>query len=388
VRHTVDSVFADARLQRAFDFLARSEGTIEADQIRLTLVPAPPFAESDRARVFGEDLRRLDFHPVIDAIGNVIAPYDTFGENPVVLAAHLDTVFPISTPLEIRRRGRIIHLPGIADNGSGIVALIWVLRAAREASLRFQRPVIAIGNVGEEGHGNLRGIRHIFNAPPWEGKSCDFIAIDVGGLQRITQQALGSRRFRIQMIGPGGHSWADFGRPNPVHTMCSAIHRFTSASFAGKQGISFNVGIIRGGISVNAIPSDVIAEVDLRSVNSNNLDEMEAHLRKVVAEIGGAGNVEWRIESMGERPGGKTSPQAAIVRVAQEVTRKFGVEPQLDIGSTDANIPISMGVPAIAVGAGGASGGVHTSGEWFDPTNRVFALQRLLALVAALAGLA
>jgi acetylornithine deacetylase/succinyl-diaminopimelate desuccinylase-like protein len=189
------------------------------------------------------------------------------------------------------------------------------------------------------------------------------------------------------MIGPGGHSWADFGKPNPVHAMCSALHKFTTAGFAKRSGTSFNVGVLQGGISVNAIPSDAVAEVDLRSVNSNNLDEMEMHLRNLVGDVCNSGSLEWRIECMGERPAGKTPSQSPLVQAAQEVTRRFGVDPQLDVGSTDANIPISLGIPAIALGAGGVSGGVHTVGEWFDPTTRIVALQRLLALTAVLAGL-
>jgi tripeptide aminopeptidase len=383
----VESIFADARVQRAFRIFAQNESQVEADQIRISLVPAPPFGESERARVIAHELRSLNLNPVTDAIGNVIAALDNFGPSPVVLGAHLDTVFPASTPLEVRRRGRVIYLPGISDNGSGIVALLWILRAAREVELRFRRPVIAVGNVGEEGEGNLRGIRHLFNAPPWEDRSCDFIALDGGGVQRITHQALGSRRFRIRMAGPGGHSWADFGRPNPVHAMASAMHHFTSSGFGRRPGTAYNVGVLRGGISVNAIATDAVAEVDLRSIAPHNLDDMELHLRSVVNEAAATGAVDCRIELMGERPAGRTSPQANVVQAAQEVTRHLGIEPQLDVGSTDANIPMSMGIPAIAIGAGGSSGNVHTPDEWFDPTYRVIGLQRLLALVCLLAEL-
>jgi tripeptide aminopeptidase len=383
----VDSVFADSRVQRAFKLFSRYESQIEEDQIRISLVPAPPFGEAQRAAVFAEELRALDMRPVTDAIGNVIAPFDRFGSRPVVIGAHLDTVFPGTTVLQVRRRGNIVHLPGIADNGSGIVALLWVLRVAREVGLRFERPVIALGNVGEEGEGNLRGIRHLFNAPPWEGRACDFIAVDVAGIQRITNQALGSRRFRIRMHGPGGHSWADFGRPNPLHAISSAIHNFTAAAVVHKPGTSFNVGVLRGGISVNAIPSECMAELDLRSVVPASLDGMENHLRASVSNAAHAAGVEYRLELMGERPGGVTSPSAPLVQAAQDVTRRIGVEPQLDIGSTDANIPISMGIPAIALGAGGSCGGVHTTDEWFDNTQRALGLQRLLAIVAVVAGL-
>jgi tripeptide aminopeptidase len=382
-----ESILADPRVQRAFRLFDQNESEIEADQIRLSMIPAPPFGESERARVFGDELRTLRLRPVTDAIGNVIAPYERFGPNPVVIGAHLDTVFPASTPLDLRRRGRVIYLPGISDNGSGIVALLWMLRVARDVDLTFQRPVIAIGNVGEEGEGNLRGIRHLFNAPPWEDRTCDFIALDGGGVQRITHQALGSRRFRIRMSGPGGHSWADFGRPNPVHSMTTAIHHFTNGNFAKRPGTSFNVGILRGGISVNAIPADAVAEVDLRSVIPANLDDMEEHLRATANDAALKNGVDCKIESMGERPAGRTSPQANIVKTATEVTRLLGIEPHLDVGSTDANIPMSLGIPAIAIGAGGSSGNVHTPEEWFDPTNRVKGLQRLLALVAVLAGI-
>jgi acetylornithine deacetylase/succinyl-diaminopimelate desuccinylase-like protein len=384
----VDSVFADARVQHAFKLFSSYESRIEEDQIRISLVPAPPFGEAQRAAVFAAELRALEMRPVTDAIGNVIAPFNHFGSRPVVIGAHLDTVFPGTTVLQVRRRGHIVHLPGIADNGSGIVAVLWVLRIAREVGLRFERPVIAIGNVGEEGEGNLRGIRHLFNAPPWEGRSCDFIAVDVAGIQRITNQALGSRRFRIRMHGPGGHSWADFGRPNPLHAISSAIHNFTAADVVRKPGTSYNLGVLRGGISVNAIPSECVAEMDLRSLVPASLEGMENHLRASVASAAHAAGVEYRIELMGERPGGVTLPTAPLVQAAQEVTRRLGVQPHLDIGSTDANIPISMGIPAIALGAGGSCGGVHTTDEWFDSTQRALGLQRLLAIISVVAGLA
>jgi tripeptide aminopeptidase len=386
VAATVESVFANVRVRRAFRLLDENEPAIEADQIRLTMVPAPPFGEAERARLFSEELRLLGLRPLTDAIGNVIAPYERFGPNPVVVGAHLDTVFPASTPLELRRKGRVISLPGISDNGSGIVALLWVLRAAREVGLVFQRPVIAIGNVGEEGEGNLRGIRHLFKAPPWEGRTCDFIAIDGAGVQRITHQALGSRRFRIRMTGPGGHSWADFGRPNPVQALATAVHLFSFDGFARRAGTSFNFGVVRGGISVNAIPSEAVAEVDLRAIEPKNLDELEATLRGIVTEAASTSGVEYRMESMGERPAGQTPIQSILVQAAQDVTRRFEIEAKLDVGSTDANIPMSLGISAISIGAGGSSGNVHTPEEWFDSTHRSIGLQRLLALVAVLAG--
>ena len=387
MRDSVDSVFADGRIQRAFRFISENEPEIESGQIRLTQIPAPPFGETERARAFTEELIKLRLRPVTDAIGNVVAGFDGIGSNPIVIGAHLDTVFPASTPLQLQRKGRTLLLPGISDNGSGIVALLWAFRAAKETGIHFRRPVIAVGDVGEEGEGNLRGIRHLFNRPPWESRECDFIAVDGAGLQRVTHQALGSRRFRVRMTGPGGHSWADFGRPNPVQAMAAAIHTFCSAGGTRRPGTSFNFGVIRGGISVNAIPREAAIEVDLRSVVAGHLDDLENQLRRAVTEATRSAGVECNIEMMGERPSGTTAAASPIMEAAMEVTRRFGVDAQPDVGSTDANIPISMGIPAIAIGGGGTSGNVHTPEEWFDPSKRDLGVQRLLALVAVLAGL-
>ena len=386
MQNLVENIFNDLRVQRAFRFITNHEPEIEAEQIRLTEIPAPPFGEDQRAAAFIDILSQLGFRAVADNIGNVIAGYDGIGRNPVVLGAHLDTVFPSTTPLKLARKGRILFLPGISDNGCGLVAVLWAFRAAREHGIRFRRPVILTGNVGEEGEGNLRGIRHLFKEPPWQGHDCDFIAIDGAGMQRITHQALGSRRFRIHMSGPGGHSWADFGRPNPVQAMASAIHNF-AASSARRPGTSFNFGVVRGGISVNAIPREAVMEVDLRSITANSLDDVENQLKRTINEVTRSSGVECRIELMGERPSGSTPASLPVVQAAMAVTRRFGIDPLPDVGSTDANIPISLGIPAIAIGGGGTSGNVHTPDEWFDPARRDLGIQRLLALVAVLAGI-
>jgi acetylornithine deacetylase/succinyl-diaminopimelate desuccinylase-like protein len=386
VHNVVENIFNDPRVQRAFRFITDHEPEIEAEQIRLTEIPAPPFGESERAATFISILSQHGFRAFTDDIGNVIAAYDGIGRNPVVLGAHLDTVFPASTPLKLGRKGRALYLPGISDNGCGLAAVLWVFRAAKEHGIRFSRPVILTGNVGEEGEGNLRGIRHLFNEPPWQGRDCDFIAVDGAGLQRITHQALGSRRFRIHLTGPGGHSWADFGRPNPVHAMASTIHNFTVSS-PRRPGTSFNFGVIRGGISVNAIPRDAMMEVDLRSIMRNSLDDLENQLKRAINEATRSSGVECRLELMGERPSGSTPVSLPVFEAAMAVTRRFGVDPLPDVGSTDANLPISMGIPAIAIGGGGTSGNVHTPEEWFDPIRRDLGIQRLLALVAVLAGI-
>jgi len=387
VRSRVDTVLAAPHIKRAFRFISQHESEIAADQIRLTEIPAPPFQEGERARAFSHELHTLGLHPMTDSIGNVFAAYDAAGSNPVVIDAHLDTVFPASTTLRLRRKAQVLFLPGISDNGSGIVAVLWALRAAKEAGLRFGRPITVVGSVGEEGEGNLRGVRHLFSDPPWGGRDCEFIAVDGGGLHNITHQGLGSRRLRVVMRGPGGHSWADFGRPNPIQALATAIHTFSMEGPVKRSGSSFNFGIIRGGISVNAIPSQASLEVDLRSIAAGNLDALEHQLSRAVSAAARASGVEFQIEPTGERPAGVTPSNSALVEAAVETTRRFGVQPQLEVGSTDANIPMSMGIPAIAIGGGGVSGNIHTLEEWFDPSDRDLGIQRLLALIAVLAGL-
>lgn len=387
MRQLAERLLREPRIQRAWRFLETAEPDIEAEQIRLTLIPAPPFGEDNRASAFGRCLDSVGIRPVRDAIGNIVGSYNGPGANPVVLSAHLDTVFPASTPLHLKRLGRTIRLPGIADNGAGLSALLWTLRAARHAGLEFARPVLAIGNVGEEGSGNLRGVRHLFQAPPWEGTKCDFIAIDGGGVQKLIHRALGSRRFCVRMTGPGGHSWADFGKPNPIHAIAEAVVDFTRTAGGIAPDASFNVGRIGGGVSVNALPAEAHIEVDLRSTRKGAVDSLEQHLRRTCQSVSARRSVDLTVEMIGERPSGETPESSALVQAAMASTRALGLEPDLDVGSTDANIPISLQVPAVALGGGGACGSIHTTEEWFDPTSRHIGLKRLLLLVCMLAGL-
>jgi tripeptide aminopeptidase len=382
------AALADPRVRTAFRILKECESQIEADQIRISLVPAPPFHEEERGRHFAQMLRSIGFAPALDAIGNVIVPYDApgpTGPNPLIIGAHLDTVFPRDVKLELRRSNDAIRLPGIADNGAGLVALLWLFRAAREAGLKFRRPLWGVANVGEEGQGNLRGVRHLFESRPWGAGPCEFVAVDGGGAHRITNQGLGSRRFRVRMSGPGGHSWADFGRPNPVHAMAEAIHQFVRPGCGA--GTSFNVGVIQGGIGVNSIPTEASINVDLRSTSAEHLESLHDRLKRTMKSSAASAGLQLEIESIGERPLGQTSDQTDLVQAAMETTRMLGLNPQLNAGSTDANLPMALGIPAIAVGAGGTCGGIHTPEEWFNPAGREIGLQRLLALVVVQAGL-
>ena len=380
------NVQSDPAIRRAVRFLQSHAAQIEEDQIRISEIPAPPFDERARAEDFRTRLRDIGFEADLDGIGNVIAPFDHNGPDPVIVGAHLDTVFPADTPLETNRRGSVIELPGIADNGAGLVALLWLFRAARASGLRFGRPVIAVANVGEEGLGNLRGIRHLFERPPWRGIA-DFVALDGGGLRRITNRGLGSRRFRMTLDGAGGHSWADFGSGNPIHGLARGVVDFMSAMTGMEPGASYNVGVIQGGISVNAIPTDAHMEVDIRATDETRLDQMEERLRSSVGAAAIESRLDCVVEAIGKRPAGVTSPDTRLVALACAATRLVGAEPMLDVASTDANIPMAMGIPAIAIGAGGNCGNIHTRAEWFDPIGRQTGLERILLLVAGLAGL-
>ena len=387
VRLRLQRLRLDPRVQAAIEFFRRNVEEIEEEQVRITRIPAPPFEEAERADHFLRRLTDSGFDATRDAIGNVIAIFEESGSDPLVVGAHLDTVFPRDTPLELDRRPPVLRLPGITDNGTGLVAGIWLFRAAREAGMEFERPLLLVGNVGEEGVGNLRGIRHLFENPPWSGDSCEFVALDGAGLQRITVCGLGSRRFRVRMTGPGGHSWADFPRPNPIDALAVAIQDLNLALRDPPPGTTHNVGVIHGGISVNAIPSEAYMEVDLRATSETNLDDMERCFRSAATRAAERVGVTCDIEVIGRRPSGETSPGAGLVQTAVEATRLCGVAPILDIGSTDANVPMSLGIPALSIGGGGSGGNIHSLEEWFDPTGRHVGLERLLLLVAVLAGL-
>lgn len=388
IRESVSALIAEPRIQRAFRLFSKSEPQIQDEQIRISQIPAPPFAEAERAGHVCELLKGLGLGPVVDAIGNVVVPLGSPGPDPVVVAAHLDTVFPPSTPLQLRRRGSVLHLPGISDNGSGLAALLWLARAVVETGIGFGRPVLLVANVGEEGEGNLRGVRRLFERPPWEGRTCDFITIDGAGLHKIIHQGLGSHRFRIRMEGPGGHSWADFGKPNPIHALAQAIAIFSESNRELPFGSTFNVGVVQGGIGINVIPPDAVMEVDIRATEAANLDLLQNRLRAAVQSAAQIHDVELRVQRIGSRPSGRTPADAPLVAAAMEATRAVGAEPHLDIGSTDANLPMARGIPAISIGAGGTGGNIHTTEEWFDSAHRNLGLNRLLTLVAVMGRMA
>lgn len=394
---SITSLLGAPSIQRAFHFIDEMRGELDQDLVRICEIPAPPFKEDARAREIARRFEEIGLERVrSDEQGNVIAERSGFSTEPrIVISAHLDTVFPEGTNVHVRRDGARFHAPGISDNSCGIVGLIALARALKAGAINTEATVCFVATVGEEGEGNLRGVRHLFTRGEFQGGVCAFISLDGPGLERITQRALGSRRFRVTMIGPGGHSWGDFGIVNPVHALGRAIARFASYPAPLAPRTSYNIGIIEGGSSVNAIPERASMVVDIRSVSSDEIEKLEAYLRRVVEIAAREENSQrsmsgtsltCEFEQVGDRPSGETPVNSRLVQTAIECSRAFGIEPRLDCSSTDSNIPISLGIPAITLGVGGISGNCHSLTEWYEPTGRELGIKRLLLLTGALAG--
>jgi tripeptide aminopeptidase len=383
-------------VEQALHFFETNASAITDEHIRICSIPATPFAEQQRAEYLAERFRQLGLHEVsIDEEGNCLGLLKGSSPAPlVVVSAHLDTVFPNGTDFTVRREGERLLAPGIADDGCGLVALIAIVQALRSAQIQLEGSLLFVGTVGEEGEGNLRGVRHLLTRGPWSKRKIDaFLSFDGPGLDRITNRALGSRRYRVELTGPGGHSWGDFGLPNPVHAIGRAISRLAAYPVPKDPRTTFNVGSIEGGTSVNAIPARAAMEVDLRSAGESQLRRLDAFFRRAMKEATDEENnrrrlgdplLQLQIDLIGERPSGETPADSPLVKLVLETTRLLGVEPRLDQSSTDSNLPISLGIPAITLGAGGTSGASHTLAEWYDPRDRDKGLKRGLLVILGL----
>jgi acetylornithine deacetylase/succinyl-diaminopimelate desuccinylase-like protein len=386
-------------VRQAFRFIDRAHQPLDDELIRLCEIPAPPFKEEARALYVKQRFEEIGLRRVItDEVGNVIAERTGARARPrVIVSAHLDTVFPEGTDVRVRREGRRLYAPGISDNTAGVVALTALAEAMGAAGVNTEGTLYFVATVGEEGAGNLRGVRHLFTEGEFRQGAEAFVSLDGPGVERITHRALGSRRYQVVVSGPGGHSWGDFGIVNPVHALGRAIARFAAYPAPLAPRTSYNVGVIEGGSSVNSIPERASMVVDMRSVSGEEIDKLESFLKRVV-EIAvreenlqramSGTNLSYELELVGDRPSGETAAGSQIVQAAIECSRALGIEPRLDCSSTDSNIPISLGVPAITIGAGGMSNNCHTLTEWYDPAGRELGLKRLLLLTVALAGLA
>jgi acetylornithine deacetylase/succinyl-diaminopimelate desuccinylase-like protein len=311
----------------------------------------------------------------------------------VVVCAHLDTVFPAETSLEFRREGSRVMGPGIGDNGRGLSVLLILARMIQRCPTSFARPIEFVATTGEEGAGDLRGAKFYFANGP---RPFAVIALDGAGDERIVNTALGSRRFRIGFRGPGGHSWAAYGVPNPVHAAARAAAALANLRLAGAPagGSALSVSRIGGGMSINSIPEDAWLEVDTRSTSDVMLTRFERELRDIAAaamveenrrRTPGTAAMTHHVERIGDRPGGQTSESSPLVIAAVEATRLVGRRPELSTASTDANAAIGAGAPAIAIGGGGHGGDAHSSHEWFDNTSAIAGVERALTIVATMA---
>lgn len=373
-------------VRESLQFFTREKHWINEIQLQACRVPAPTFMEQERAAWFLEQFRSLGWDSFIDRAGNVIA---TAGAEPyVALTAHLDTVLAPRTKddITVNASGRF-HGPGVSDNGAGLAALLAVARAWKGCP-DAGRGLMMVANVGEEGEGNLLGMRHLCKQAH---KVSSFVIIDGANTDHITTRALGSRRFEVTFTGPGGHSWSDYGVGNPVHALCRAVALFAEARLDSGPKSSINVGLIEGGSGVNAIAQTARAKVDIRSESNERMDSLVELLNSAVESARDQENqrasgsrVSVKMREIGSRPAAALPEQAPILQYVRAVDAHLGIRSHLDCSSTDANIPLSMGIPAIAIGAGGVGGGAHTTSEWFSPEGRDLGLKRILLTVLLL----
>ena len=395
---TIAELLRDVRIARAFDFIDSSQSRFTAELIRICEIPAPPFKERERGNYFAARFTELGLSEVhTDSEGNVIGFYRGESEEPLlVMSAHLDTVFPEGTDVKVRRVGSRLCAPGIADDGAGLAALVGLIQALNAAEIRLRGSIAFVATVGEEGEGDLRGVRHLFSEGRLAGRVSAFVSFDGTTIEFITHQALGSRRYRVTLKGPGGHSWGDFGVVNPIHALGRVIARMADYRAPLEPRTTYNIGRIEGGESVNVIPQSATMDVDLRSVSELELSRLEEFLlaavdRAVVDEnavrAASGAKLQAELTMIGNRPSGETPRDSLLVRTALEASRAMGVTPILNRASTDSNIPISLGVPAITIGAGGVSSDSHRLSEWYDPVGREIGYKRALLLALGMAGI-
>ncbi len=366
--------------------------------IELNEIEAPSFKEEKRAARFIELLKEAGLTNVyIDEVGNAIGVRPgRSSDRMVAVVAHLDTVFPAGTDVTVKERDGKLYAPGIGDNTRGLVTLLTMLKAMQHANLQTDGDILFVGNVGEEGLGDLRGVKHLFRA---DARKIDaMIAIDGGESKRIVYGGVGSHRYRVTFHGPGGHSWGAFGLANPHHALGRAIAIFdqnaTAVTSVGEK-TSYNIGRIGGGTSINSIPFESWAEIDMRSGEQDKIDAIDAVLQaaiKQALEEENAGRLSGPaltvdIKQVGKRPAAKGDIRQPLVQLASAVTRSFGITPEFELSSTDSNIPISLGVPAVTMSRGGIGGGAHSLGEWWQNADGHLGIQIAMLTLLLEAGL-
>jgi len=378
-------------VHRAFHWLHLHQPQLRQWQLEFVRIPAPPFGESARANWFLERFRDLGLTNLhLDDAGNALAeltpePAATPTTPCILLSAHLDTVFPADTPINPteEKDSQRIHAPGICDNAAGLTALLSIAAALRFANITPPIPILFSANVGEEGEGDLRGMRHLFERGPYRTRIAAAIILEGGGTAAAINRALGSLRFRITITGPGGHSWADAGTPNPILILSKALAEIATLELPTSPLTTLNVGHISGGTSINSIPESASALLDLRSTDSTQLISTATTVQQIFDDVVTTQSttttpLKLHIETIGNRPAATLPDDSPLLHTLRAVDRHLSLRTELRLGSTDANIPLARGIPAIALGSGGIGGGIHTLQEWYDPTGRETALRRIL----------
>lgn len=391
----LQTMAADPFVSRTLMYIEEDQERTTEQQIALTEIPAPAFCEGPRAMYFKACLEQLGLADVqTDAVGNVFGIRRGTGDGPsLVVCAHLDTVFPEGTDVRVQRRDGKLYAPGIADDGRGLAVVLALLRAMQAMELATVGDIHFGATVGEEGVGDLRGVKALCAD---ETRTIDgFISIEPGSPRRTTYLATGSHRLKVTYTGPGGHSFGDFGTPSAIHALGRAVAAIAELRVVSEPKTTFTVGGISGGTSINTIAQSATMLIDLRSNQDEALALLEAEVRGVLEDACAAENDRWQragicvqIEQIGDRPAGAQSLDAAIVQAACAAARELGMEPALDEAqSTDANVPIALGIPAVTLGGGGSCGGMHTLSEYYDPTEAHVGVQRALLTVLALVGI-
>jgi acetylornithine deacetylase/succinyl-diaminopimelate desuccinylase-like protein len=391
---------SDSKFKSAEDFVVKDHDRFVRELVQITEVPAPPFKEEKRARLFADLLKQSGLSDVqTDSEGNVIGLRKGTGNGPMIaIAGHLDTVFPESTNVKVRREGTRLFAPGVGDDTRALAVLLEIVRAMDAAKIQTASDILFIGNVGEEGEGDLRGMKYLFQKGPYKDKIKMFISLDPFGTGNdVTIGGVGSKRFKVIFKGPGGHSFGSFGIVNPAYALGNAIAKLSKMQVPSNPKTTFNVGVIGGGTSVNSIPFESWMDVDIRSEQREELNKTidtftrlmhEAPDEENHARSTSQGRIEVEVKLIGDRPFGQVAMNSPIVQTASAVIQAFGLNPTFGVSSTDSNVPMSMGIPAITLESGGIGGRNHTLDEWIDVEkgSSVRGIEIAMGILVSLAG--
>ena len=375
----VQAIIRSPAFKAAVATMDRDHDRMVADIVTLTEIPAPPFKEAAKGKAYLAMLKAHGLSDVeMDGVGNVMGlrrGTGPAGAPLVVLAAHLDTVFPEGTPVKVRREGTKLYAPGVGDDTRSLAVLLAYVRALDAAKIQTRSDILFVGNVGEEGPGDLRGMRYLFGKGKYKDRVKAFFSMDGAGADKVTYAAVGSRRYRVAFHGPGGHSYGAFGIVNPMAAMGHAVDQLYEVKVPATPRTTYSASVVGGGVSVNSIPADVWLEVDMRSEDKGELAKVDAKFLQILKDAAEhenaarstrVGKVTIEPKLIGERPTGNTSANALIVKTTEAAARAAGYTPELEASSTDSNIPISLGIPAVTIGSGGTAGRAHSTDEWID----------------------